>query len=281
MKATYFVRYVMALVLIGFTACSKLPGPSSGYDHAVVIIGDVRQGYGIYSQHVRNIINLQPAPDAAFCMGDIMLHPGNVVEWESFWHTGRPLTDKMPLYIVRGNHEGNTPEEEQIFSEQTGIPVGQFYYTVRIRNAAFIILDTDVEGEEETIGPEQFQWLEKELQVIQNDTMADHLFILLHRPVFAYGQYEGGGLWNADKIHQLLIPQTKLKAVFAGHDHIFHRQVRDGINYIITCGGGEPLYHGAGGDYYHYLLISFYNQNKRVNIKTIGIFNEVIEDFDI
>lgn len=251
------------------------------YDWAFVVIGDVRQGYGIFNHHVKHIVELEPLPDAAFCLGDIMLRPGNEVEWESFWLAGKPLTERMPLYIVRGNHEGNDPVSEKVFSEQTGLPVGQFYYSVQIRNTACIILDTEVKGEESSIGPGQFSWLTNELESFQKDSTICHVFIFLHHPVFSRGINIGSNLKNADELHELFLSNSKVKAIFGGHNHIYNRYVKDGLNYITSCGGGEILYHGSGGDYYHFLLVSFYQHNEKVNIKTIDLFYEIVEDFDI
>lgn len=262
-------------------ACKKEEAELFDYDRAFVIIGDVRQGYGIYSRHVKHIVDLYPVPEAAFCLGDIMLRPGNEVEWESFWHYSEPIKELMPLYLVRGNHEGNDPAHEEIFAEQSGLDGGVFYYNLITDDIGWIILDTEIKDEEGSIGPEQFAWLSDQLACLQQDTLIRHIFILMHRPLFSFGEDMGSGLENAEELHLLLTSYPKLRTVFAGHDHIYHRHIREGINYITTCGGGEPLYHGAGGNYYHFVLISFKHAVDSINVKTIDLFNEIIEDYDI
>jgi len=264
-----------------FQACTKEEARITEYDRAFVIIGDVRQGYGIYSRHVTHIAGLNPAPEAAFCLGDIMLRPGNEVEWESFWHYSKPITELMPYYLVRGNHEGNDPEFEEIFAGQSGLEDGIFYYSLTTGDIGWIILDTEIRGEEGSIGPGQYAWLSGELDRMQQDTLIKHIFILLHRPLFSFGEDMGTQLDNAEELHALFLDNSKVKTVFSGHDHIYHRYIRDGINYITTCGGGEPLYHDAGGNYYHFVLISFKDEMDIINIKTIDLFNEIIEDYDI
>jgi hypothetical protein len=62
---------------------------------------------------------------------------------------------------------------------------------------------------------------------------------------------------------------------------MFNKYVRDGMIYITTGGGGGKLYSGYGGDYHHFLKVSFFNDTARINVKTIDIFNEIIEDFDL
>ena len=41
------------------------------------------------------------------------------------------------------------------------------------------------------------------------------------------------------------------------------------------------LLHGYGGDYHHFVKVSLYRGSARINLKTIGIFNEVLDDFDL
>ena len=271
----------LILFLVLFSACTKIKYEPTGAEWSFVVIGDVRQGYGIYSQLVHHIVQQEPLPEIAFCMGDIMLRPGNEVEWESFWHKSKPLTDRMPLHIIRGNHEGNDPASEWVFSNQTGLHGGRFYYTIRLRHTAFIILDTDIRGEEGSIGQVQLSWLEEELDMFTSDTAVESIFIFMHRPIFPQGEHKGNDFENAGELHRLFLSHPKTRAVFAGHDHIYNSYVKDGMNYITTCGGGEPLIHGYGGDYYHFLMVSFHSQEKNINIKTIGLFNETIEDYDL
>jgi hypothetical protein len=62
---------------------------------------------------------------------------------------------------------------------------------------------------------------------------------------------------------------------------MFNKYYRDGLIYITTGGGGGDLYSGYGGDYHHFLKVSFFIDQERLNIKTIDIFNEIIDEFDL
>ena len=277
-----FIRsfsWLLALLLL--QNCTKTGYEPTGADRSFAVIGDVRQGFGTYSRLVQHIIRQEPLPEAAFCMGDIMLRPGNDVEWVGFNKKSEPLTDLMPLYLVRGNHEGNDPASELIFSEQTGLPVGRFYHCFALGSSACIILDSNVKDEDNMIGPAQFQWLESTLDSLSSESEVRDIFIFLHHPVYSQGKYKGNKLKNADEVHNLFSSHPKIRVIFSGHDHIYNHHIREGVNYITTCGGGEQLNHGYGGDYYHFVLVSFFNSESRINIKTIGLFNETIEDFDL
>src|SRR5438132_14107799 len=60
---------------------------------------------------------------------------------------------------------------------------------------------------------------------------------------------------NATDLHQLFL-QYPVKAVFAGHEHLFDHRTRDGIDYFVTGGGGAPLYASPDkGGFSHYLVV--------------------------
>ena len=70
---------------------------------------------------------------------------------------------------------------------------------------------------------------------------ADFRFLVFHNPPFTAvkkRQKEGGA-------SQALVPlfeQYRVTAVFNGHDHNYQRHVKNGVQYIVTGGGGAPLY---------------------------------------
>src|SRR5262249_4131043 len=43
-------------------------------------------------------------------------------------------------------------------------------------------------------------------------------------------------------IHPLLV-KLKFCAAFCGHQHAFYTTLRDGVRYVVSAGGGAPLYH--------------------------------------
>ena len=261
--------------------CSKIEIRQFEEDWSFVVFGDLRQGYGIYSKLVIQMSMIEPTPEFAVCCGDIMTKPGNEVEWVNFWRYSKPITDKMPLFIVRGNHEGNNPASEQVFSEQTNIPEENFYYSFSINDSYFIILDTEIRKEEGSIINEQLLWLTNQLDSVSQIPIINNIFVFLHRPLYPQGRYKGNNLINADELHSLFLNYSKVKIIIAAHEHLFNKYERDGLIYITTGGAGAPLYHGYGGNYHHFLKVSFYQIDHKINIKTIGIFNEIIEDFDL
>ena len=283
----HFIRFrnsICITLLIGIViACSTLPEriPSSDEDFSFVVVGDMQQGLGIFSQLAIRIGNLEPAPSATFFLGDYMAESGLEIEWLNFWNYAEPITAKMPVFLARGNHEGNTQEDNYALRQYGKFPSGPFYRSIRIEEITFLILDTHEEGEGNTLSDEQKMWLTNELNTATADSSIRTIFIGMHHPLYPQGFHKGNGLLNSEEIHGLFTQHPKIRIVFSGHDHLYNRFIKDNINYIISGGGGAYLHHGFGGDYHHFVKVSIYRQENRINIKTIGIFNEIVEDFDI
>jgi 3',5'-cyclic AMP phosphodiesterase CpdA len=268
---------------IGFSACSASDEepPAGNEDWSFVVIGDIQQGYGIYGNLAKQIGQILPVPCATFICGDIMLRAGNEVEWLNFHRYSSPIASKMPVYIARGNHDGNDPGSEQVFRDNTSYTGEEFYAAYNFNGSAFIILDTESRVEKWSVSGNQLIWLVNQLDSATANKDVDNVFIIMHHPPYPQGMHHNEILNNADELHALFLSYSKVRAVFAGHDHIFNKYIRDGFPYITTGGGGAILQHGYGGDYFHFTKVSIYEDTHRINIRTTGIFSETVDDFDL
>ncbi len=62
--------------------------------------------------------------------------------------------------------------------------------------------------------------------------------------------------FDRDELHRLFL-RTGVKAVFAGDDHRYDRIEKENILYLITGGGGAPIYTFKDqGGYFHNVWIS-------------------------
>lgn len=278
-------KIILFLAGIVFTlqSCSnnEPESVSMGETWSFVVFSDPQQGYGVYKLLARNISRINPIPKVAICCGDIMVKSANEVNWLNFLRYSKSILDKMPLLLARGNHEGNDPASETILHQLGQIKGKHFYYTYREKDAFFIILDTEIKDEERAILGDELKWLKYQLDSVSAEHSIVHIFLFMHHPLYPQGLHKGENLHNADSLHQIFLRHTKIRAIFAGHDHMYNKYVKDGEIYITTGGAGGTLYSGYGGDYHHFVKVSFFRDSLRINIKTIGIFNEVVEDFDI
>jgi 3',5'-cyclic AMP phosphodiesterase CpdA len=148
-------------------------------------------------------------------------------QWARFRAQIRPLGD-IPFFPVPGNHDlyGANREWSRMLDEVYRELWGDPYYAFTYGNARFIILNTDEKNAAETIGGEQWGWLEHELTV----TSASNIFVFMHRPPRT--------LENAEALHQLFT-RFPVAIVFFGHLHHYEYHVRDGIRYVMTNATGE------------------------------------------
>jgi hypothetical protein len=84
---------------------------------------------------------------------------------------------------------------------------------------------------------------------------------------------------DRDALHRIFL-KAKVKAVFAADDHRYDRREKDGILYLITGGGGAPIYALKDrGGYFHYLWISV--QKGRVEGEVVDLEGQIRDQFVI
>ncbi|MBF0329985.1 MAG: metallophosphoesterase [Nitrospirae bacterium] len=196
--------------------------------HFIISTGDAYYGYGGSMQRFKNEID---------------------------YFVSKTKNLPSPFFNIIGNHElGGTAEREKLVKER----FGNFYGSFDFGGSHFIALNTEETAKEGTISGEQLSWLEKDLE--SNKTAAN-IFVFLHRPLFSAVDpllMSGKSFkdkTNRENLHNLF-RRYKVKVVFAGHEHLFDDTSKDGVRYIITGGGGAPLYQAPNkGGFFHYLIV--------------------------
>lgn len=102
-------------------------------------------------------------------------------------------------------------------------------------------------------------WLERDLAANKG---AKNIFVFMHHYVFGppdpdTPDIDTGFVSTAirDRVHAVMV-RYGVRAVFCGHNHIYWHQVKDGVQYVISGGGGAPLDASPeNGGYLHYLTI--------------------------
>jgi len=149
---------------------------------------------------------------------------------------------KYPTWPTIGNHEVsslNTGINEKTYA--SGVEhFGDFfgiknpYYSFTYDNTKFIALDWIKVSKSK----ERLAWLEKELV----EAKGMRIFIFKHRPYYTVGSKSYEDVEGKSTIITELFTKHKVTAVFSGHDHLYYRTERDGVNYIISSGAGAPIY---------------------------------------
>ena len=196
---------VPVVLLLGHCSTPDKEIPAGDEDWSFIVIGDIQQGYGIYSNLVKQIGEISPVPCATFICGDIMLRAGNEAEWLNFHRYSSPITGRMPVYIARGNHDGNDPASEEVFRDNFRYPNNQFYTTINFNQSVFIILDTEARDEKWSIAGNQLIWLINILDSASADKDVNNIFIIMHHPPYPQGMHHKEILHNADELHALFL----------------------------------------------------------------------------
>jgi len=212
-------------------------------------------------------------PDFVIHCGDFIdrCHPDN---YDYAWDILGRI--HCPVYLVPGNHDTLDDYGRREISRHYGLPEGRCYYSRQIEDCFFIFLDTSywlksdgtfLSFRDQTlyeakqlkglaIPDEEIDWLEKELEANRDKK----IFVVTHAPLSAKHSYPaatlpngdcadcdgtdvselmdllGVGLYNADKVLELLKRYNNVKMVLSGHWHI--NDVFD-ENGIVFCQTGS------------------------------------------
>ena len=85
---------------------------------------------------------------------------------------------------------------------------------------------------------DQLRWLVEQLS---NREENRRTVLFMHRPVWPSPTREYGYHSVPRPALHRLLAEAGVAAVFAGHEHHFHRTTRDGVLYVTTGGAGAPL----------------------------------------
>ncbi len=149
---------------------------------------------------------------------------------------------KYPLITTIGNHDSR-----KFFDEFCG----EREFAFGNRNSYFIVLD----NEEGQLLEEQFVWLEEHLK---KGAEYEHIFVSMHKPPFDPYQQEWYNIDNHPWAYRVrkLFARYKVDMVFSGHKHMFKHENFDGVDYIVTGGGGMLIeIPEADGGVLHYVRV--------------------------
>ena len=229
-----YTRYIYHLESDGvplstpFTFRTAAAPGATGF--SFVAFGDTRTQHDVHRSIVALIGRL--APDFVLHTGDLVAHGGSTREWDTFFEIEAPLMACAPFFPVLGNHEGNDPRYFDAFH----LPGNERWYAFDYGNARFIALQVDGIARFDPHS-EQYAWLQGALA----SNSQPWLFVFFHVPPYS-------ALKEDDQevaVRQALTPLFErygVDIVFNGHHHDYQRAVVRGVTYIVTGGGGAPIY---------------------------------------
>ncbi|RJP19207.1 MAG: hypothetical protein C4527_26850 [Candidatus Omnitrophota bacterium] len=175
-------------------------------------------------------------------VGDLV-DRGEVSLWLSDFFAIIDLHRDIPLLPVIGNHDVGYKKVEftRIF--------GRREYAFDYGNARFVVVDS-VDG----LGWMQLRWIKRELAKAGEK----HPFVFAHKPPtvikkWAYHSFSKG----ADAFCDLL-STYRVDNAFFGHIHAYSTAKHDGVEYVVSGGGGGVLHnrYGPMGNVHHYCVVT-------------------------
>lgn len=276
MRAHRLLAVLLLLALSLGTVLAQEPA-STASPFRFAVFGDSRPGNREYSPILQAIATEIGTLGVPFVLGtgDYIEGSSNQTtvrrQWEGFFTALAPLQAQQatPVALATGNHDiRGIRRNAEIFLEH----FKRLYFSFDYEGCHFIILDTEGLGQEGRITGTQLQWLKQDLAAKAD---AKFTFVALHRPLFPVALHVGSSLdqypKERDALHTLFVQQG-VDAVFAGHEHLYNYQKRDGVLYFITGGAGAPLYATPDrGGFHHYLLVTVSEDTFTVEVRRVGL----------
>jgi acid phosphatase type 7 len=184
--------------------------------------------------------------------GDALEDGNEAEQWQRFFEIEKGLLKDRCLFIAVGNHElleqaasnflrylGPEPPVNAAPAER--IDRRGLYRTVRWGTTRLFFLngmDTFVSGAEK-------EWLDAELTRADNEPGLVWRIVVVH-----HGPWSAGPHGPNSRLLEAHAPDMwkahRIDIVLSGHDHIYERGESDGIKYVVSGGGGAPLYRVTG-----------------------------------
>jgi len=211
--------------------------------YRIVVYGDTRSNHDDHRMVVERIVT--EVPDVALHTGDLVGTGSSQSNWEIFFDVEAELLRDVPLYSAIGNHEGDGLLYVDHFALPDDTPNPELYYAFRYSTSAFVVIDLYESNYDP--GSTQYEWIRSTLEAFAADRSVRHIFVAFH-----HGPYDSGPHGSHSGVRTHLVPlfiEHGVSMVFSGHDHTYERSTMDGVVYVVTGGGGAPLY-SADGDYW-------------------------------
>ncbi|MCF6333133.1 MAG: metallophosphoesterase [Draconibacterium sp.] len=215
------------------------------------VLGDTRTRHDIHQRIVNKIIDEKPL--FVVNTGDLVANGNSMQDWEHFFKINDKLIRNVPYYTVLGNHEHNSENYFDFFS----MPGNESYYFFTVGDALFVVLDMEgpsydtpayLEGGSREkfwseISREYFakekKWLEN---VLTLNSDAGYIFVFFHPTWYSIKKSRVPEAEMRRKFWGDIFERHKVTAVLNGHDHYYEHAIHGGTHYIVTAGGGAPLY---------------------------------------
>jgi hypothetical protein len=245
-------RYSYALALPAAAAGSEAateakgefttaPDSDSKAPFSFLVYGDNRTDAASHAAIVRSMLELPT--DFIVNTGDLVQDGASDANWQSFFDVEAPLMRSRNVFSCVGNHEITDGAGTNYLRylgptrDAHGEGKPKLYGSFRWADARFFLLDAFESFES---SPER-AWLDDELARADAEPGLAWRIVVMHQSPWSAGPHGGNARALRAGIPELFAAHH-VDLVLAGHDHIYERGYASGIRYVVSGGGGAPLY---------------------------------------
>ncbi len=258
--------------------------PAESQDFNFIVFGD--SGTGSKEQKQLELQMEKEKFELILHTGDLAYQRGSYQEiQENVVDIYKNIFEKAAFYPSLGNHDYLT-NNGQPFMDTLDLPGNERYYSVEHKQILFIALDTNKPLDE--VPNEMLPWLEDTLQKAKSKW----ILVYFHHPPFSSGSFHGSEKRVQDKIVPIL-EKYNVDFVFSGHEHNYQRTClvegnscgSKGVLYIVTGGGGGPLYTVGKDQWFTAKQISAHHfvlaekKGCTVSFSVVGLNGEQLDQF--
>ncbi len=209
--------------------------PPPGVPFTFLVYGDDRTMHAVHRTVVEQMLE---ETDARMVLhtGDFVEMGGRPRDWDTYFEIAAPLLRRAALFPSLGNHELYGPGGLARYHRYLNRPdTRETWYRQDYGDVTLLALDSNVDWE---AGVAQHDWLRATLAELEGDRF---VIAFVH-----HGPYSSGRHGGHEEMLAMNLPQQLrdggVDLVFSGHDHMYERGEANGLKYVVTGGGGAPLY---------------------------------------
>jgi predicted phosphodiesterase len=222
----------------------RLRVPRQGRETAFFVMGDTQAqplpgGLEMELSRQRMLVETMVNDPTAV---DFLVHTGDLVqsgampEYDAFFDLLKPLTVKMPVFAVKGNHDDRTDRFVDAFAFPLGEKLyGTDWHHFATENALFIFLNLNFNSIPHVT--EADYWLNLVLEQFKDKKWK---FVFTHQPMISNVEKDSRTPYRS--LLEPLFMKYGVDVVFSGHHHAYQRILRNGITHIVSGGGGAENY---------------------------------------
>ncbi|MBI5202653.1 MAG: metallophosphoesterase [Elusimicrobia bacterium] len=246
----------------------------AGEPFRFAVLGDAEPGrfwifrklFNVPGVFQRQLSAVQEQPvDFSLQLGD-MVSRGIMRNYLRFFKTLDEADIRRPYLTVIGNHDRLSPHHRSNATLYTQT-FGRTNYSFEHGGVRFVCLDTSAHA----LTRFQLRWLDAVLDTPRTKVVFTHIPPACLRRWTDFGASKGIGGFKPGAVELTeIVSRRRVSRVYLGHIHGFGVQDFKGVRYVLTGGGGSPLFpSGVNDKFHHFIVASVVDGEVRETVHTL------------